>query len=297
MSGMGGTERDWLAGRFEEYRPYLRAVAYRMLSSASDADDAVQECWLRLAQSDADAIEDLRRWLTVVVSRICLDHLRARRSRLEGYEGSWLPEPQITIDARPAPDEDAVLADSVGLALLVVLDTLTPPERLAFVLHDIFGLPFDEIAGIVGRTSMAARQLASRARRRVRQAAPPPDADRAAQRRVVDAFLAAARSGDFEGLLAVLDPGVVLRTDGGGAGPLARPPLAGVAAVAQSVQARGRKFAPLGRPVWINGAPGVAVGPAERPISVVAFTVVHGRITAIDIIGDRSKLRGLRISP
>jgi len=288
--------RDWLAQQFEQCRPYLQSVAYRMLGSRSEAEDAVQECWMRLDHSDADAIIDLRRWLTAVVSRICLDLLRARRSRPEEYAGTWLPEPVVSGEAGASPEDEAVLADSVGLALLVVLETLTPAERLAFVLHDVFAVPLEEIAGIVGRTPAAARQLASRARRRVQQAAPKPDADLAVQRRVVDAFLAAARSGDFDALLAVLDPDVVFRTDGGGTGPLARPPLVGAAAVAQHMRAQGPKYAPLGRPVVVNGAAGVLVGSPRHPLAVIGFTGVGGRIVAIDIIGDPAKLGRLNIT-
>jgi RNA polymerase sigma factor (sigma-70 family) len=282
-------EREWLAHQFEGNRSYLRAVAYRMLGSRSEAEDVVQEAWLRLDRSQSGAIDDLRRWLTMVVSRICLDHLRARRSQLEDYVGTWLPEPIVEREGAAA-DVTTDIADSVGLALLVILETLTPAERLAFVLHDVFAVSFEEIAGVVGRTPAAARQLASRARRRVRQAAPPADADRAAQRRVVDAFLAAARAGDFDALIAILDPDVVMRTDGGGTGPLARPPLRGAEAVARQVQATGSRFASIGVPVIVNGAVGVLVGAARRPVAVVNVTIARGRITSIDIIGDPAKL-------
>jgi RNA polymerase sigma-70 factor (ECF subfamily) len=221
--------REWLAQEFERHRAHLRAVAYRMLGSMTEADDAVQEAWVRLDRRDPGGTDDLRGWLTVTVGRICLDMLRTRASRRETYAGTWLPEPIVSAPAaetrdHDGPEGDAVLADSVGLALLVVLETLSPPERLAFVLHDVFGLPFDEIAPIVERTPAATRQLASRARRRVQSEAPDPDADLVIQRRVVDAFLAAARVGDFEGLVRVLDPDVVFHFDGGGHGPLARPP-------------------------------------------------------------------------
>ncbi len=219
--------REYLTTEFEHQRPHLRAVAYRMLGSISEAEDAVQEAWVRLDRSDPGGTDDLRGWLTVVVGRICLDVLRTRRSRRETYAGTWLPEPVVTAPTDESPEHEAVLADSVGLALLVVLETLTPAERLAFVLHDIFAVPFEEIAEVVGRSPAAARQLASRARRRVREGAPSPDADLAVQRRVVDAFLAAARSGDFDALLRVLDPDVVIRFDGGGAGLLARPTIVG----------------------------------------------------------------------
>ena len=191
-------DQDWLAEQFQEHRQHLRAVAYRMLGSLAETDDAVQEAWLRLSRSDAAAVSNLGGWLTTVVSRVCLDMLRARRARQEEYVGSWLPEPIVSLDEHVDPEQEAILADSLGFALLVVLETLTPAERLAFVLHDMFGVPFDEIAGIVDRTPDAARQLASRGRRRVRGAAPSPDADRSRQREIVDAFVAAARSGDTE---------------------------------------------------------------------------------------------------
>src|SRR5688572_15805194 len=227
--------RDWLAEEFERHRGHLRAVGYRMLGSVSEAEDAVQEAWLRLDRGDPGGTDDLRGWLTVVVGRICLDTLRRRKSRKEQFAGSWLPEPIVRGPNEAGPERDAVMADSVGLALLVVLESLTPPERLAFVLHDVFGVPFEEIAPVVDRSPAAARQLASRARRRVRAQAPEPDADMAVQRRAVDAFLAAARDGDFEGLLRVLDPDVVLRVDGGqnAPGPLSRPPVVGAEAVAR----------------------------------------------------------------
>jgi RNA polymerase sigma factor (sigma-70 family) len=205
--------RDWQVEEFERHRPQLEAVAYRMLGSLTEADDALQEAWLRLSRSDTAAVENLGAWLTTVVGRVCLDLLRARRSRREDYIGSWLPEPIVIVDDAANPEEEAVLADSVGIALFVVLETLTPPERLAFVLHDMFGVPFEEIASILDRSPDAARQLASRGRRRVRGAAPVPDADLARQREVVAAFLAAARAGDFEALVEVLDPEAVFRID------------------------------------------------------------------------------------
>lgn len=285
-------QRDQLAGRFEESRRYLHAVAYRMLGSRSEAEDAVQESWIRLQRAGDEGIYDLRRWLTVVVSRICLDLLRKRRAELEDYAGTWLPEPFVSEDLEQGAERDAAVADSVGLALLVVLETLTPPERLAFVLHDVFAVPFEEIATIVGRTPAAARQLASRARRRVQQSAPSPDADRGVQRRVVEAFLKASSAGDFNALIAVLDPDVELHSDGGGAGILARPPVAGAAAVARLLQERGPRFASMGRPVIVNGYIGVLVGPPGKPGAVVNFTVVRGRILRIDIIGDPAKLGG-----
>jgi RNA polymerase sigma-70 factor (ECF subfamily) len=285
-------ERDRLAEEFERTRPRLRAVAYRMLGSLTEADDAVQEAWLRLDRSDAP-IEDLRAWLVTVVGRICLDALRARKSQREDYVGSWLPEPVVQTDVQGDPELDAVLADSVGLALLVVLESLAPAERLAFVLHDVFGVPFEEIASIVDRSTEATRQLASRARRRIGRAPREPDADLAVQREVVDAFLAAARSGDFEGLLAILDPDVVLRTDGGGSGPLARPPIAGAAAVAAELRVRGRFFAGLAQPIVVNGGAGVLVRLADGRRVVAGITVIGRRISEIDLIGDPAKLRGI----
>jgi RNA polymerase sigma factor (sigma-70 family) len=284
--------REWLAEEFERQRPHLRGIAYRMLGSMTEADDALQEAWVRLDRRDPGG-DDLRGWLTMVVSRICLDMLRSRRSRREQYAGTWLPEPVVTAPPDDNPETDAVLADSVGLALLVVLETLTPAERLAFVLHDVFAVPFDEVADVVGRSPAAARQLASRARRRVREGAPQPDADLAVQRRVVDAFLLAARSGDLQALLQLLDPDVVLRTDGGGTGPLARPPVVGAEAVAHQAQIFGSRFAAYGRPVLVNGGPGGLIRAPNQPPIVAGFTVVGGRIVAIDLIGDPAKLGGL----
>jgi RNA polymerase sigma-70 factor, ECF subfamily len=288
------TADGWQAEQFEQHRAHLRAVAYRMLGSLSEADDAVQEAWLRLNRSDTAAVDNLGGWLTTVVGRVCLDMLRARRARREDYVGTRMPEPIVSAGDDAGPEEQALLADSVGLALLVVLETLTPPERLAFVLHDMFGVPFDEVAPIVERSPAATRQLASRARRRVRGAAPTPDPDLDRQREVVAAFIAASRAGDFEALLAVLDPDVVFRVDAGSS-PLARPPLFGATAVARQVVDRGSRFAPLGRPGLVNGAAGVIVGPSHRPRAVVGFTVASGRIAAIDLILDPEKLRRLAI--
>jgi RNA polymerase sigma-70 factor (ECF subfamily) len=285
-------ERESLAEQFEDNRTYLRAVAYRMLGSVSEAEDAVQESWLRLSRSDADAVANLRGWLTTVVSRVCLDVLRARRSRREEYAGEWLPEPIVSDDDTSDPEHQALLADSVGIALLVVLETLTPAERLAFVLHDMFDVPFEEIADVVGRTPAAARQLASRARRRVRGASPTPDPDLARQREVVDAFLAAARSGDFDGLIAVLDPDVVFRMDFGRARP-ARPTVSGAAAVAREILLRGAPFAPFGQPAIVNGAAGVRVAARGKTFAVVGFTVEAGRIVEIDLIADPDKLQAV----
>jgi len=282
------TRSDWQTEEFERHRQHLESVAYRMLGSRSEAEDAVQEAWLRLSRSDTEAVENLAGWLTTVVARVALDLLRSRRARREDYVGSWLPEPIVTIEN--GPEDEAVLADSVGLALLVVLDTLTPAERLAFVLHDMFGMPFDEIAPIVDRSEAATRQLASRARRRVRGAAPTTDPDLREQRRVVDAFLAASRAGDFEALLEVLDPDVVFRIDVGGVAPAARPPIEGAEAVAAQVLQRGRRLAPHARPAIVNGTAGVIVVPGQRPIAVVGFTISGGRIAEIDVIADPAKL-------
>jgi len=284
--------RNWQVEEFERHRPQLAAVAYRMLGSLSEADDALQEAWLRLSRSDTAAVENLGAWLTTVVSRVCLDLLRARRARQEDYIGSWLPEPIVIVDDAAGPEEEAMLADSVGLALFVVLETLTPPERLAFVLHDMFAVPFDEIAAILDRSPDAARQLASRGRRRVRGAAPVPDVDLTRQRELVNAFLAAARGGDFDALVAVLDPDVVFRVDAGTT-PQAREPVTGAAAVAETVLARGRRFAPLAQHAIVNGAAGLIVGPRDNPRAVIGFTVVGGRIVALDLILDRTKLRRL----
>ncbi|MDT3399242.1 RNA polymerase sigma factor SigJ [Streptomyces sp. B1866] len=291
----GGGDADgagWLADRFEGWRPHLRVVAYSMLGSRAEAEDAVQEAWLRLSRSDDAGINDLRAWLTTVVGRICLDMLRARRNRREDYPGVWLPQPIVRHEDADDPEQHAIAADSIGLALLVVLETLNPAERLAFVLHDVFGVPYDEIAHVVGRTPEAARQLASRARRRVQQA-PRPDADLPRQRRVVDAFLAAAREGDFGGLLDVLDPEVTVHID---RGPLSRVPsqsVAGADAVSGFTAANARRFLAKARPVTVNGGPGILVGDPARPAGVVGFTVVADRIVRIDVIADRAKLRNL----
>jgi len=289
-------EQSWQLEQFEHYRPHLQAVAYRMLGSVSEADDALQEAWLRLSRADTEDVTNLGGWLTTVVGRVCLDMLRARRSRKEDYVGSWLPEPLVSLDDETNPEQEALLADSVGLALLVVLETLTPAERLAFVLHDMFGVSFEEIAPMVDRTPAAARQLASRGRRRVRGAAPEPDADLTHQREIVDAFLAASRNGDFDALLSVLDPEVVFRVDAGKVRALARPPVVGADAVARQVLSRGSRFAPHARPAIVNGAAGVIVGPEETPFAVVGFTVARGRITAIDLIIDREKLRRVAVA-
>jgi RNA polymerase sigma factor (sigma-70 family) len=288
-------EREWLTDQFEANRTHLRAVAYRMLGSVSEADDAVQESWLRLSRSDAREVENMRAWLTTVVARVCLDMLRARRSRREEPFGPHVPEPIVSREDGVDPEYEALLADSVGLALLAVLETLAPAERLAFVLHDMFAMPFDEIAPIVGRSPAAARQLASRARRRVRGATPEPDVDLARQREVVDAFLAAARGGDFEALLVVLDPDVVLRVDRGAMSRGAPREVRGVRAVVEQA----RTFAPLvafARPALVNGAAGVVVAPRGRPLAVAGFTVAHGRIVAIDLLADPARLSELDLT-
>jgi RNA polymerase sigma-70 factor (ECF subfamily) len=286
------SNEDWLAEQFELSRPRLQSVAYGMLGSITEAEDAVQECWLRLARSDADAIDNLRRWLTTVVARICLDMLRSRKARREKYVGTWLPEPLVEEPAEHGPEHQAQIADSVGLALLIVLESLSPTERLAFVLHDVFGLSFEEIGQVIDRKPDAARQLASRARRRV-QAAPRPDPDIGLQRRVVDAFLAAARRGDFEALLSVLAPDVVLRFD---LGPdQARGPLVGAAAVARHVLSTAPRYISGAVPILVNGTAGARFGSREAPISVLGFTVVGGRIAALDLVTDPAKLRNDRI--
>jgi RNA polymerase sigma factor (sigma-70 family) len=260
------------AEQFEEHRPHLQAVAYRMLGSVGEAEDAVQESWLRLSRADRDAIDNLGGWLTTVVGRVCIDMLRARRARREEHT----PEPIVVTEEDRGPEQEALLADSVGLALMVVLETLSPAERLAFVLHDMFAMPFDEIAALVDRSPDAARQLASRARRRVRGAAPSPDGDFARQRELVEAFLAAARVGDFEALLGVLAPDVVMRVDG-------RPIRTG-ADVARLAAANGPKFAPSCRIVLVNGAPGIMVHAARGATGIAGFTVVDGRIATVDVM-------------
>jgi RNA polymerase sigma factor (sigma-70 family) len=285
---------DWLATRFEELRPQLRTIAYRMLGSVSDSDDAVQEAWLRLSRTDGSAVENLAAWLTTVVGRVCLDMLRARNARREDYLGSWLPEPIVLVDEAASPEDEALIADSIGLALLVVLEELTPSERLAFVLHDMFAVPFDEIASILDRSPAAVRQLASRARRRVRGAPVNAKGTLDEQRRLVQAFLAASREGDFDGLIAVLDPKVVFRADTGAADPRARPPIEGAVAVAERVLRRGRQLAGLARPVLVNGGAGLVVILRDMPLAVVGFTIADHRIVAIDLITDPAKLGRLR---
>ncbi len=283
-----------LAGQFERLRPYLTSVAYSMLGSVAEAEDAVQEAWLRLGRMDAASIDDLRAWLTTVVGRICLDMLKARRARREDQAGPWLPEPLIAEPPAEGPENQAIIAESIGLALLIVLESLTPPERLAFVLHDVFAVPYGNIGQIMGRTPEAARQLASRARRRV-QSAPQPDPDLPAQRRAVDAFLAAARHGDFEGLLEVLAPEVVLRFDPG-VGPYAPFEITGAQAVARHVLRTAPRFLPHAVPATVNGTPGVLYGTWDQPLGVLGFTVAHGKIAELNLITDRGKLHHLQLS-
>jgi RNA polymerase sigma factor (sigma-70 family) len=289
-------ESDRLIEGFEENRTRLRAVAYRMLGSFAEADDAVQEAWLRLTKSDSGEVDNLGAWLTTIVARICLNVLRTRRTRREEPFEAQLPDPVISDGDRTSPEDEALLADSVGLALQVVLDTLTPAERLAFVLHDMFDLPFDDIAPIVGRSSTSARQLASRARRRVRGAdVPTPDPDVGRQREVVDAFFTAARRGDFDALVSVLDPDVVERVD---AGP-ARPDITRLVRGASVVAGRAIMFDQPStrlRSVLVNGAAGVVVTVGGEPFAVMGFTVSGGRIVEIDVLADAERLNRLDVA-
>jgi RNA polymerase sigma-70 factor (ECF subfamily) len=282
---------EWLADRFEEHRTHLRAVAYRMLGSLAEADDALQDTWMRISRADASEIENLGGWLTTITARVCLNMLRSRNIRREQPLGVHIPDPVISPEGVLQPDEEALLADSVGLALLVVLDTLSPAERLAFVLHDMFELPFEEIAPMVGRSPAAARQLASRARRRVKGAElPPSDPDLARQRDVVDAFFLAARGGDFEALVALLDPDVVLRSDFGAGRPAASRVVHGAAAVARQALMAALPTAEL-HPALVNGAAGMVITVRGRPFAVMGFTVVEGRIVEIDAIADPERVR------
>jgi RNA polymerase sigma factor (sigma-70 family) len=288
-------EQDWLAERFEGHRARLRAVAYRMLGSVAEAEDAVQEAWLRLSRQDASGIENLGGWLTTVVARVCLNMLHSRKARRVEPLDAHLPDPIVSPEGELDPEQQALLADSVGLALLVVLDTLPPAERLAFVLHDMFDVPFDEIAPIVGRSPVATRQLASRARRRVKGTAPVPDPDLTRQREVVQAFLAAAREGDFDALVEVLDPDVVLRADAGAV-------PAGVSRVVRGPEAVARQalaFAGLGpfaRPALVNGAAGIVAAPGGQLAAVLGFTVARGKIVEIDILADPERLSRLDLA-
>jgi RNA polymerase sigma factor (sigma-70 family) len=286
-------DKEWLAQQFEEQRPHLRAVAYRMLGSLSEADDAVQDAWLRFSRADTSEVENLAGWLTTVVARVALNMLRSRKTRREQSLDVYVPDPIVDPADGTDPEHEALLADSVGLALLVVLETLTPPERLAFVLHDMFAVPFDEIAGILDRSPEAARQLASRGRRRVRGTAPVPDADLGAQWEVVEAFLAAARDGDFEALVAVLDPEVELRADGGLAGISHH--VRGAETVARQAMMWSRVDLTIRRAL-INGAAGLVSLRDGRPFSVGAFTVKRGKIVEFDILADPERLAKLDLT-
>ncbi len=285
-------EIEWLAERFEANRDHLRAVAYRMLGSSTEADDAVQEAWLRLNRADTSAIANLGGWLTTVLARVCLDMLRSRASRREDPLDALVVEPIAKGADATDPESQALMADSVGLALLVVLDTLNPAERLAFVLHDLFDMPFDEIAPIVGRSPTAARQLASRARRRVRGGAPEPDADLTGQRAIVDAFLAAARGGDFSALLAMLDPDVVVQADPAAVSAGAATGVRGAEAVAHQFAGRAR----VARPALVDGVPGAVWAPGGRPRVVFTFTISDDKITAIEILADPGRLAQLDLA-
>ena len=288
-------EREFLAQQFEEHRRRLRAVAYRMLGSLSEADDALQETWLRLSRTDADAVENLGGWLTTVVARVSLNMLRSRQTRREEPLDVRMPEPIVDRADGTDPEHEALLADSVGLALLVVLETLSPPERLAFVLHDMFAVPFDEIAPIVDRSPAAARQLASRARRRVQGENTIPDADLDTQREVIDAFVAAAREGDFETLLEVLDPDVVLRADRGAAAIGSSRVVRGAATVARQAHAYSRLDIEV-RPALVNGAAGTVSLRDGRPFSIAGFTIRNRRIVAMDVLADPESLRQIDLT-
>jgi RNA polymerase sigma factor (sigma-70 family) len=284
------TDSYWLADRFELHRPHLRAVAYRMLGSLSEADDVVQDAWFRLSRSDTSEVKNLRGWLTTVVARLCLDALRARTARREAPVGLRIPDPIVSGSGEADPEHEALLGDSVGLAMLVVLETLSPAERLAFVLHDVFGVPFDEIAPIVERTPTAARQLASRARRRLQGRPTASDAGLRDQRKLVEAFVTASRAGDFGALLEVLDPDVVVRADFGVLRAGGRTEVRGATAVAKQALTF-RRLAPTARPAIVNGAAGVVVFSGGRPFAVLAFTVRAERIVEIDILADPDRLR------
>jgi RNA polymerase sigma-70 factor (ECF subfamily) len=292
-------EQDWLAQRFEEHRSHLRAVAYRMLGSLSEADDAVQEAWLRLSRSETSGVENLGGWLTTVVGRVCLDMLRSRTSRrvvpLGEPLGTRVPEPLVSRAEGIDPEHEALLADSVGLALLVVLETLSPAERLAFVLHDMFSVPYEEIAPVVGRSPTAARQLASRARRRVQGEAHVPDTDLATQREVVDAFLAASRGGDFDALVALLDPDVVLHADREAVPSRAPTVIRGAHAVARGALASSAR-ARFTQPALVNGAVGLVMAPRGQLFLILGFTITDGKITEIDVVADPARLRQLDLA-
>jgi RNA polymerase sigma factor (sigma-70 family) len=288
-------ETQWLAERFEQDRAHLRAVAYWLLGSLSEADDAVQETWLRLSRSGASGVDNLTGWLTTVVGRVCLDMIRSRAARREEPLGVHVPDPVISREDATDPEYQALLADSVGLALLVVVQALAPAERLAFVLHDMFAVPFDQIAAIIGRSPNAARLLASRARRRVQAAAAAPDPDLARQRQVVDAFLAASREGDFDALVALLDPDVVVRADYGATPLGASRQVRGAPAVAEQALSFSRLI-PFAQPAVVNGTAGIVVTRNGRPVTIMGFTVKRGRITEIDILADPARLRQLDLT-
>jgi len=288
-------EQEWLAERFEEHRSHLRAVAYRMLGSLSEADDAVQDAWLRLSRADTSEVENLGGWLTTVVARVSLNMLRSRHSRREEPIGVHIPEPIIDSVAGTDPEHEALLADSVGLALLVVLETLSPAERLAFVLHDMFAVPFEQIAPIVERSPQATRQLASRARRRVQDEQTVPDASLSQQRAVIDAFIAAAREGDFDALVALLDPGVVVRADLGAVPAGASREARGAVTVASQALLYQRMGLEV-RPALINGVAGAVSSRNGKPYSVGAFTIRGGKIVAIDILADPARVRQLDLT-
>ncbi|AKU15081.1 RNA polymerase sigma factor SigJ [Luteipulveratus mongoliensis] len=289
------SDLSWLTEEFERHRPQLRAVAYRMLGSVTEADDALQDAWIRVNRTGSNDINNVGGWLTTIVGRVCIDMLRSRQARHESLIGTWLPEPVVTVDDGLGPEQATLLADSVGMALLVVLESLDPAERVAFVLHDMFAVPYDEIAPIVGRSSAAARQLASRARRRVQGTATVPDADLPKQRRVVDAFLAAARAGDFDELIKVLDPEVVFRVDSGPGKQLAPALLTGAVDVAHQAAAAGPRFATLCEPCLVNGAAGIIARTAHGVIAVVGMTVINGKIAEIDLMLDPARLPGVVI--
>ena len=275
-------EMSWETEQFQRHRPHLEAVAYRMLGSVSEAEDALQEAWLRLSRSQQETIDNARAWLTTIVGRVCIDMLRARQSRREDYVGAWVPEPIVEVDEQADPQQQILMAETVGLALLVVLETLTPAERVAYVLHDMFALPFAEVAEIIDRSPEAARQLASRARRRVRGAVPQPDADTTRQRAVVDAFLAASRAGDFDALIAVLHPDVVFRAGSGAE----RQEVNGAADVARSLATSGPRFATLCHPAIVNGHAGLVIKTDQRALGAIGFTVTGSRIATIDVTLD-----------
>jgi RNA polymerase sigma-70 factor (ECF subfamily) len=288
-------ERDWLTQGFERHRSHLRGVAYRMLGSVTEADDALQEAWVRICDQDSGTVENMQAWLTTVVGRVCLNMLRARRARREDLSDVHVPDPIVSLGQSGDPEQEALVAESVGLALLVVLDTLSPPERLAFVLHDVFAVPFADIATVLNRSEAAAQQLASRARRRV-QGRPEPDRDLRRQREVVDAFFTASRDGDFDALVAILDPDVELRIDGGTLREEASFLLRGADAVAAHTSTYSKLY-PFVTPALVNGAAGAVVAPRGRLFSVMAFTVTHGKITQIDALVDPERLAQLALIP